>query len=350
MAAPANLSIGDTFSDGGMEYEVLSVVSGANGQYQLRFLGLSSIYVPLSSLLTRDDPILIVEGSKDPADDGLYVYQNSTLKYVKQIGYNRVEGTTGSTTGGEPPTIPINLAAQARSDTSISLTWTPTTGASGYAIFVLGDDKKFKSLGAVSTTQFIDQNLDPDTTYTYKISAINISGSSALTGSVRVTTLASSAPPVEVGAGGEGTSLDLAQYDYEDSSGLNVKWRKQQTFYSDYSGGGYAEVYTVDTGGNGTPVAHYPIASTSLPREVWIRARAINSNSKIGITSADDSATYAEYDIPVTGEWEWVKVTQLRRLAAKLKFHGVSSGVSVDRIYLLPNGSPAIPAGLTGDG
>ncbi|WCF07001.1 lytic polysaccharide monooxygenase [Paenibacillus thiaminolyticus] len=72
------------------------------------------------------------------------------------------------------PAAPGQLAASARTDTSITLTWTSSSSSNGikaYEVFRNG-----ASLGQTTGTSYRDAGLTPDTTYTYTVRAIDRAG------------------------------------------------------------------------------------------------------------------------------------------------------------------------------
>jgi fibronectin type 3 domain-containing protein len=94
---------------------------------------------------------------------------------------NRSDAVTASVTvpnGGtnSPPTVPTNVTATPTAETNISVEWTQSTddtGISGYEIF---RDTTSVGLVGASADAWLDTNLTPDTTYSYSVRAIDISG------------------------------------------------------------------------------------------------------------------------------------------------------------------------------
>lgn len=85
----------------------------------------------------------------------------------------------------DPPPTPTGLQGAAASSTSISLTWSPASTASSYKVFRNGSVDPVATVGA---TNFTDTGLSPETTYSYRISAVNSAGESALSAQVEITT------------------------------------------------------------------------------------------------------------------------------------------------------------------
>jgi len=77
-----------------------------------------------------------------------------------------------------PPTVPQNLVAATQSSTSIELHWDASTDASGileYRVYRTGggDDNDGDPIATVTTTNFVDTELKPDTRYTYRVRAVD---------------------------------------------------------------------------------------------------------------------------------------------------------------------------------
>jgi chitodextrinase len=96
-----------------------------------------------------------------------------------------------------PPTVPQNVVAATQSSTSIELHWDASTDASGIAEYriyrtVGGDNGGTDPVAVVTTTNYVDNNLMPDTRYTYRVRAVDralIPNVSAASDPARATTL-----------------------------------------------------------------------------------------------------------------------------------------------------------------
>lgn len=109
----------------------------------------------------------------------------------------------------DAPNTPSGLAGTANSNTAITLTWTQTSGATSYDVYRdTSSSGSFPRLGSEptvssgSTTSYSDTGLTQNTTYYYKISAINNSGESVASSAVSVAT--KNEGGVVVGGGGGG--------------------------------------------------------------------------------------------------------------------------------------------------
>jgi hypothetical protein len=82
------------------------------------------------------------------------------------------------------PAPPTGVRVDKRSETSITLTWNPVTGADSYIVYrrtgTSGNFSRVPTGQPIVDTQFVDIRLSPDTEYQYHVSAVNGAGESAL--------------------------------------------------------------------------------------------------------------------------------------------------------------------------
>lgn len=103
---------------------------------------------------------------------------SNTRYYYRVTSYSDAEGESEPTQVVEVTTLgittPLNLVATPLSNTSIGLTWTPVLGAQSYNILRSNTEKgPFMMLGNVTTTNYVDTSLTPNTRYYYNVTAIN---------------------------------------------------------------------------------------------------------------------------------------------------------------------------------
>ncbi|MYZ35886.1 glycoside hydrolase family 18 protein [Streptomyces sp. MnatMP-M17] len=99
-------------------------------------------------------------------------------------------------TPAQPPAVPTGLRAGTVTSSSVALSWSPVTGATGYTVYRGGT----KALD-VSGTSATVTGLSPSTAYSFQVAATNAAGASALSPAVSATTSASG------GGGGNGGGL-----------------------------------------------------------------------------------------------------------------------------------------------
>jgi fibronectin type 3 domain-containing protein len=95
-------------------------------------------------------------------------------------GARSVTATAKTEAAANPPvpdgplSAPSNLEASPRSSSSIYITWTPVAGAEYYGLYRTTDSswESYVLLSSsISSSAYTDYNLDPDTTYYYRVSA-----------------------------------------------------------------------------------------------------------------------------------------------------------------------------------
>jgi chitinase len=96
-----------------------------------------------------------------------------------------VQGTTATQGGPTVPSAPTGLRVTGTTSSSVSLSWTGSTGATGYNVYRNG-----AKVGSASGTSFTDSGLASSTTFTYAVTATNSAGESAKSGTAQGTTSA----------------------------------------------------------------------------------------------------------------------------------------------------------------
>ncbi|MET9484746.1 glycoside hydrolase family 18 protein [Streptomyces sp. NPDC006638] len=100
-------------------------------------------------------------------------------------------------TPAQPPAVPTGLRSTGVTSSSVSLSWTAVTGATGYTVYRGGT----KALDVTGTSATVS-GLNASTAYSFQVAATNSGGASALSPAVSATTSASGG-----GGGGGGTTL-----------------------------------------------------------------------------------------------------------------------------------------------
>lgn len=88
---------------------------------------------------------------------------------------------------GQPPAAPTGLTAGTVTSSSVALSWSPVTGATGYAVYRNG--VKVQTATGTSTTV---SGLTASTAYSFQVAAVNDAGESAKSATVTATTTAGS--------------------------------------------------------------------------------------------------------------------------------------------------------------
>ena len=150
---------------------------------------------------------------KTGLDMGAYPRRDST-----------VIGQRTTTTDTEAPSVPQGLTSTAKTSTSVTLTWLPSTdnvGVTSYRVFRGGTE-----VGTPGTPPFTNTGLTQNTTYSFTVSARDVAGNeSAQSSAVSVTTdptdtAAPSQPQNLRQTGQSATSIDLAWNASTDNVGV----------------------------------------------------------------------------------------------------------------------------------
>jgi len=93
------------------------------------------------------------------------------------------QGSNGTT-----PTPPTNIRAVAVSPTSISVTWNKVSGATSYEVYFETGSLPISKVNTVPGTSYTHTSLQPNTTYSYYITAKNNTGTSDYSSRASATT------------------------------------------------------------------------------------------------------------------------------------------------------------------
>ena len=97
---------------------------------------------------------------------------------------------TFGTCAATKPAAPTGLTVTAKTSSTVSLSWTASSGATGYDVLRNGTQ-----VGTATSTSYTDTGLTAGTTYTYTVEATNTAGTSAAGSSVSATTTAAGIAP-----------------------------------------------------------------------------------------------------------------------------------------------------------
>jgi len=121
------------------------------------------------------------------------VQMTAIVKMVNQITSGYTGGGSGGGGGGGGgttiPAAPSGLAVSGTTSTSVSLSWSASSGATSYSVFRNGVSVGTSTGG--TTTSYTDSGLNASTSYSYYVEAVNSAGSSSPSGTVTGTTASS---------------------------------------------------------------------------------------------------------------------------------------------------------------
>ena len=141
-----------------------NAVSGATGYQVFRATSATGSFTSLGTVTTTS------KVSSSLKAGTTYYYKVRAYKEVNGTKYYGAYSSVVSAT--TKLAVPANVKASAESTTSIKVSWSAVSGATGYQVFrAASADGTFTSLGTVTTTSKVSTGLKTATTYYYKVRA-----------------------------------------------------------------------------------------------------------------------------------------------------------------------------------
>lgn len=219
-------------------------------------------------------------------------------------------------TGAAPAEVK-GLAASATSAHRIELNWTSSASAAGYVISRSTDGANFSDIASISSTTYADEALSGETSYTYRVTANNVFGSSppaiaSATTPPEATVNPPAAPVASVTPGG--TGIIVSWNDVADESGYIVQRTTDGSNFSDIAAVTANTTQFGDTGlqsdtAYGYRVVAYNAGGSSAGEAVNRRTRpaastlgaSVISSTQIGLTWSGGSGSFADIAISTDG-------------------------------------------------
>lgn len=285
---------------------------------------------------------------------------NLLIPYLTSYG----TGTTPPS-GTAAPAAPANFAAQATSTSQVSLSWSLSTGATGYSVYELESGKAvlLATLGS-SSTSYTVSGLAAGTTYSFEVAASNAAGSTA-TGWTQVTT---PVPTVTVtaptGARATVVSSTVAQVSWNASSGatgyLVYEWNGSQAVQVASVGAGTTSVnisgqspglteYFYVTAYNSSSSASTAWVNVTMPAAAALAAptnvTATATSTTTGTLSWTASAGATGYSIYYWNGFQAVLLGSVSGMTTTASITGMSPGSTFNFYVVATNGTSRAASG-----
>ena len=176
-------------SSGWQQVNFTPVSINANTTYVAAYHTTMGHYSDNNSYFTSayvNSPLTAMADNPSGDRNAVYTYSSSvvfpTSTYESCNYWVDIVFNPGS--GGSAPPAPTNLQGTAVSDSQINLTWTASSGATGYYVY-----RNSTQVGSPTTNSYSDTGLAASTQYSYYVSAYNSYGTSGNSSTIQVTTL-----------------------------------------------------------------------------------------------------------------------------------------------------------------
>jgi len=170
------------------QLEIMQASASADGQISEQVWGSSTAATASGTGWTLGEP----DNSATPLMWSMaqYVRLADDISAGSNSDTPKIVCETFSTCTTTVPSAPTGLKVTATTSTTVSLSWTASSGATGYKVLRGGT-----VIGTTTGTTYTDTGLTASTSYTYTVEADNSAGTSAASSSVTATTAAASTAP-----------------------------------------------------------------------------------------------------------------------------------------------------------
>jgi uncharacterized repeat protein (TIGR02543 family) len=246
--------------------------------------------------------------------------------------------TTGSSSGTKPST-PIGVTATAQSSSSIEISWTSVSGASGYHVYrATSSSSSYSQIASPTTASYTNMGLSASTTYYYKVSAYNSVGESTQSSYTSATTSSSAPTTYTVTFNGNGASPPSSK-----TGNANSSITLPSITRSGYTFNGW---YTSSSGGTrvgGAGASYTPSSNVTLYAQ-WSQSQPTQLATPTGLQTygySDDSYVQISWtQVPLAYTYEVYRSTSANGSYSKISVSlGEGTGSAKGRI-LATDSSP----------
>ena len=251
-------------------------VAGAANYYIYRSTSFGGTYTKLA-----DEPTESVYTDNGLSANTTYYYM---VKAVNSGGKSAYSSVVSAKTKVAIPAVPTGLSATGQSSSQINLAWTSVDGATKYYVYrATSSGGTYTKLTTEPTDSgYTDTGLSANTTYYYKVKAVNSAGESAFSAVASATTsLGAPATPTNLTATGQS------------SSQINLAWTmvsgasKYYVYRATTSGGTYSKLADEPSDSG------YTDTGLSANTTYYYKVKAVNSAGESGFSAVASAKTKA---------------------------------------------------------
>lgn len=272
----------------------------------------------------------------------------------------------GGTTSSSAPTAPGNFSVSAASSSQINLSWTSSSGETGYYVYEIenGSATVIATLGS-SATSYSVTGLAAGTSYTFEVGAYNTTGTTT-TGSLTASTLAASTSTLSAPTNLvlTATSSTTATLSWTGSSGATSYAIYQKVGAANYelgtvrstttsvsitglTAGATESFYVVAYNATVTSVAS-AVATVTMPKAVTLTAPTVTAtatSSTTGTLSWADTPGATEYAIYYWNGRQAIYLGTVSSTTTSVSISGLTAGTTTEFEVVAENSTSSASSG-----
>jgi uncharacterized repeat protein (TIGR02543 family) len=236
--------------------------------------------------------ILVLDCSSSLSASDFSSIKNSANSFISTLIQ---ENSSGDPSGGSAPSAPTGVTASAQSSGSIRVSWSSVSGASYYYVYRSGSASgTYTQVGSPTGTSYTDSSgLSPNTTYYYKVSAVNNAGTSSQSTYTSATTSSSSYDDEKKDEGyAPSAPTGVTAYAYPSNVYLYWNLVYEAEYYYVYRSNSAYGTYTLVEETTGTSYYDYELSPNTT---YYYKITAVNGAGESSFSSYTPVTTSSDY-------------------------------------------------------